>query len=106
VEAQRRFGDVSVLALAHHVGVSERTLHRGFLDWVGGAPKPFLRALRVREAASRTQGPRALVEIAAELGFSDQAHLSREMRELWGTTPARLRSGLSDFFKTRPAAAP
>jgi AraC-like DNA-binding protein len=105
-EAQRRFGDVSVLALARHVAVSERTLHRGFLDWVGGAPKPFLRALRVREAASRTQGRCDLAEIAAELGFSDQAHLTREMRELWGTTPARLRGELSDFFKTPPTAAP
>jgi AraC-like DNA-binding protein len=106
-EAQRRFGDITVRALARHVGVSERTLHRGFLDWVGAAPKPFLRALRVREAASRTtQGPRALAEIAAELGFADQAHLSREMRELWGATPARLRRQPSDFFKTPPAPAP
>jgi AraC-like DNA-binding protein len=105
-EAQRRFGDIGVLALARHVGVSERTLHRGFLDWIGGAPKPFLRAVRVREAASRVQGPRPLAEIAAELGFADQAHLSREMRELWGTTPARLRRQPSDFFKTPPVAAP
>lgn len=103
--AQRRFGDVSVHELARHVGVSERTLHRGFLDWVGGPPKQLLRALRIREAVRRTEGKAALAEIAAELGFADQAHLSREMRELWGTTPARLRSESSDFFKTPPAAA-
>jgi AraC-like DNA-binding protein len=105
-EAQRRFGDISVLGLARHVGVSERTLRRGFLEWIGGAPKPFLRALRVREAARRAQGPHTLAEIAAELGFADQAHLSREMRELWGTTPARLRSDPSDFFKTPPVPPP
>lgn len=66
----------------------------------------LLRALRLREAASRTEGSAALAEIAAELGFADQAHLSREMRQLWGTTPARLRSEPSDFFKTPPVAAP
>ena len=104
--AQRRFGDVSVLELARHVGVSERTLHRGFLDWVGGSPKQLLRALRIREAVRRTEGTAALAEIAAELGFADQAHLSREMRELWGTTPARLRREPSDFFKTPPAPKP
>ncbi len=104
--AQRRSGDVSVLALARHVGVSERTIHRGFLDWVGGPPKQLLRAMRIREAVRRTEGLAALAEIAAELGFADQAHLSREMRQLWGTTPARLRSEPSDFFKTPPVSSP
>jgi AraC-like DNA-binding protein len=103
--AQGRFGDVSVLTLARSVGVSERTLHRGCLDWAGSAPKPLLRTLRIREAVARTRGARPLAEIAAELGFADQAHLSREMRELWGTTPARLRA-TSDFFKTPKTTLP
>jgi AraC-like DNA-binding protein len=103
--AQDRFGDVSVLELARSVHVSERTLRRACLDWVGSGPKPLLRTLRIREAVARAHGTQPLAEIAAELGFADQAHLSREMRGLWGTTPGQLR-GMSDFFKTAAAGVP
>lgn len=97
--ARARFGSVSVGELARHAGLSERTLHRGFGDWVGTGPKQLLRTLRIREAVSRVPKAVSLAEVAAELGFADQAHLSREMSALWGTTPGRLR-GVSDSFKT------
>jgi AraC-like DNA-binding protein len=102
--AEHRHGAPSVGELARCAGVSERTLHRGFLDWVGARPKQLLRALRIREAVRRAQGASAPAESAAELGFADQAHLCREMRELWGTTPGRLLA--SDFFKTDSAPQP
>jgi AraC-like DNA-binding protein len=103
--AQARFGSVTVEELARHGGVSERTLHRAFGAWVGAAPKPLLRTLRIREAVSRVPLTASLAELAAELGFADQAHLSREMTVLWGTTPARLR-GVSDSFKTAAGQQP
>jgi len=103
-EAQRHCGNVSVAELSRYVGVSERSLHRGCLAWAGATPKSLLRVMRVRRAASLVTTAKPLAELAAELGFADQAHLSREMRELWGTSPASLRA--SDFFKTSVAAAP
>lgn len=102
--AEQLHGALSVGELARHAGVSERTVHRAFLDWVGAGPKQLLRALRIREAVRRAQGAAAPAEIAAELGFADQAHLCREMRELWGTTPGRLCA--SDFFKTDSVGQP
>lgn len=107
-------GNVPVRELARKMGVTERTLHRGFTDWVGASPKLLSRTLRSRAAVELACGPSALVEIAAELGYADQAHLSRELRELWGVTPARVRAGkagpagvvVSDFFKTTTAASP
>jgi transcriptional regulator GlxA family with amidase domain len=39
-------------------------------------------------AAARTGLP--LVEVAVIAGFADQAHLSREVRDLADTTPTRL----------------
>jgi len=103
-EAQRRSGNVSVSALARYVGVSERSLHRGCLAWAGAAPKALLRVMRVRRAATLLATATPLAELATELGFADQAHMNREVRELWGTTPALLRA--SDFFKTSAGAAP
>jgi AraC-like DNA-binding protein len=113
-ELQARRGNVSVRELACHAGVTERSLHRGFVEWVGASPKLVSRTLRSRAAVELACGRAALVEIAAELGYADQAHLSRELRALWGVSPAGVRAGaagpagvlVSDFFKTESAASP
>lgn len=112
-ELRARRGNVPVRELARRVGVTERTLHRGFVDWVGASPKLLSRTLRSRAAVELACGSSALVEVAAELGYADQAHLSRELRELWGVTPAGVRAGVagpagvvaSDFFKTTMPAS-
>ena len=53
--------------------------------------------LRVRAALDRcAEGERELARLAAELGFADQAHLTRAVRAETGTTPAALRAALSD----------
>lgn len=41
-------------------------------------------------AALQTSGSRGLAEIAFESGYSDQAHLNREFRELAGLRPTDL----------------
>ena len=97
--AQKRFGSVTVAELARHAGLSERTLHRAFGEWVGAGPKQLLRTLRIQEAVRRVPLATSLADVAADLGFADQAHLTREMSALWGTSPGRLR-GASDSFKT------
>jgi AraC-like DNA-binding protein len=46
--------------------------------------------------AIRASGVRGLAEIAFECGYSDQAHLNREFRELAGTSPTTFRAGRLD----------
>jgi AraC-like DNA-binding protein len=52
------------------------------------------------------RGPRGLAQLAAEAGYADQPHMTREMRALTGLAPAALLPGrgstlaLSDLFKT------
>ncbi|HET9658513.1 MAG TPA: AraC family transcriptional regulator [Kineosporiaceae bacterium] len=87
--------------LAAAAGVSVRTLQRLFAEYVGASPAWVIRRWRVIEAAERARADRAgsggpdgthaagtWAEIAAELGYSDQAHLVREFRAVLGTTPA------------------
>jgi AraC-like DNA-binding protein len=64
------------------------------------SPKRFARIARVQAVLRRlaTEPDADLAGLAAELGFADQAHLTREVRALAGTTPGRLRDW-SDSFK-------
>jgi AraC-like DNA-binding protein len=79
--------------VAEQVGLSERQFRRRVEDAVGYAPKTLARILRFRRflRAARAAGPRRhLATLAAEAGYADQAHLTRESRELSGLPPAAL----------------
>jgi AraC-like DNA-binding protein len=69
----------------------ERELQRACRRWLGLSPKAFLRIERVWAAREAIRGGGPLAMIAAELGYADQAHLAREVRELLGVTPRALR---------------
>lgn len=88
-----RHAGLTIAALADNVGLSERQLRRRVEDAVGYRPGMLSRILRFQRflAAARATGPgRHLALVAAEAGYSDQAHLTRESRELSGLPPAAL----------------
>ena len=78
--------------LARTLRVSERTLHRDVLDEAGVAPKLLARVLRFQRAVGmlRSLEGEDLSSVALTCGYSDQAHLSREVREFAGVTPGTL----------------
>ncbi len=69
----------------------ERELQRACRMWLGLSPKAFLRIERAWAARGAIREGTALAAIAADLGYADQAHLTRELRELLGATPRELR---------------
>jgi transcriptional regulator GlxA family with amidase domain len=73
------------------LGVSERSLER-LVQTATGQPPRYWRALaRVRRAAQALDSAQPLAAIAADHGFADQAHFSRECRRWLGQTPSHLR---------------
>ncbi|MCG2622907.1 helix-turn-helix domain-containing protein [Arthrobacter sp. I2-34] len=83
-------GDVrSVAGLAARLNLSQRSLQRLASRYVGMSAVLMLRRRRLQDAAERvrTDPGTDLRELAAELGFSDQAHLTREFRLVLGFTP-------------------
>jgi AraC-like DNA-binding protein len=79
--------------VAEDVGLSERQLRRRVEDAVGYPPRMLARILRLQRFlhAARAAGPgRHLARLAAEAGYADQAHLTRDCRELTGLPPAAL----------------
>ena len=80
----------SAAELAARARLSLRQLQKLFKDQVGITPRWALRRRRLQEAALRLErgkGP-TLAELAAELGYADHAHLTRDFRAATGRTPS------------------
>jgi AraC-like DNA-binding protein len=93
LEAARLLGQPGAHAdlVAARLGISERQLRRRCQAAVGYGPRMLARVLRFRRFVSRIDaGATDLAGLAAEAGYADQAHLTRESRELAGLTPAAL----------------
>ena len=86
-------GLLRVGELAERLGTSERTLQRLAARYVGLGPAALIRRRRLQEAAERIRAdPDAdLASLAAELGYTDQAHLTNEFTRVLGLSPAGYR---------------
>jgi len=79
-------GQIRVHELASALGCSRRHLVNRFAEDVGAPPKVAARLVRF-EAVRRRLGSAPLARLAADGGFADQAHLSREFAALAGAPP-------------------
>jgi AraC-like DNA-binding protein len=82
-----------VSPLQRSTGFSPRHFIALFRASVGMTPKHYFRIQRFNEVTRRlaAQTQASLADIAVDLGYSDQAHLTREFRELAGVTPRQYR---------------
>ena len=89
------------------MALSERQLARRFVDRVGISPKTFTRVMRLQRAATLLAEGALPSAAASRAGYADQAHFTRDSRELAGITPRGLARELatSDSFNTAIAIA-
>jgi AraC-like DNA-binding protein len=81
--------------LSNASGMTVRSLQRLFADYVGASPKWVMRRARLHEAAERADSGELIdwAELAADLGYADQAHLTRDFTDTIGITPTRYAPG-------------
>jgi AraC family transcriptional regulator len=78
--------------LARLSGVHPVAFARTFRRRYGRSPGEFLRECRLERAAALLRDrKRALLDVAALAGFSDQSHFSRAFRQRFGCTPSDYR---------------
>ncbi|MCG8656295.1 helix-turn-helix transcriptional regulator [Yimella sp. NH-Cas1] len=78
----------TVTQLCELVRLPERTLQRLCSRRLGLSPLWLIRRRRLHEAADRLRdGTGSLADTAADLGYSDQAHFSRDFKASTGMTP-------------------
>ncbi|MFD3945894.1 DUF6597 domain-containing transcriptional factor [Streptomyces sp. NPDC058579] len=90
-----------VSELASAAGLSSRSLQRLFANYVGVGPKWVILRYRIHEALERaeatgTEGSPDWAGLAAELGYSDQAHLVRDFTATVGVPPTAYARQVSD----------
>ena len=86
-EVVRALGSGTRVAdVAARLGLSPRQLHRRCLAAFGYGPKVLARILRLQSALARVRAGDPYATVAIERGYSDQAHLARDVRALTGTT--------------------
>jgi AraC-like DNA-binding protein len=87
-------GNVAIERVARMVGITRRHLERRFREQVGIGAKHLARISRVHAVLELLQQQPAMsgAEIAIACGYSDQAHMIRECRQLAGRTPERLKT--------------
>ncbi|WP_308164724.1 DUF6597 domain-containing transcriptional factor [Nonomuraea sediminis] len=80
----------TVAEVAWDLGYSERQLHRRTLAGFGYAPKTLQRIVRFQRALRLARSGVPLAEVAASSGYTDQAHLSHDVKRLSGVSMTHL----------------
>lgn len=82
-------GAVPIRAICREVGWSNKHLITRFRQQTGLTPKRAARVIRFERVLGRIDGAARtdLARLAAECGYSDQAHLIRDFGEFTGMTP-------------------
>ena len=102
VRALMPWHPVNIDSLASHLALSASQLRRRCLQAVGVSPKVLQRTLRFQgflalaqagATASGRRGADGMAGLAVDVGYADQAHLSRECLRLTGLTPSQLLGG-------------
>lgn len=81
----------SLAELAAECGLSRFHLLRIFKNATGLTPVAYRTQRRIEKARSLMRTRRSIAEIALEVGFADQSHLTRNFQRLVGVSPSQYR---------------
>lgn len=86
--------------------LSQRQLERQFKKWTGMTAKEYQRIMRVKAVwESIKYNPNSdLVDLALDHGFADQAHMTREFKQIARLTPSQFCRLHADHQISRPLA--
>lgn len=83
-----REGRLSIKELVQELGHSHRYVIKCFRDQLGVTPNFFARLIRLDAATRRIGTGLPLAAVAADAGYADQAHMTREFAKLNGVCPS------------------
>jgi|GEM_PF-1645297 len=96
---QSQHGRQKISDLTKQFDINTRTLERHFLQYIGLPAKLFARILRFNHARELIQNDPdiSLAALAYETGYADQAHFSKNFRQLFNLSPAQFKAQIKKF---------
>ncbi|MEO7912560.1 MAG: AraC family transcriptional regulator [Roseiflexaceae bacterium] len=88
--------DISLDSLSQLTNLSRYHLLRVFRETVGIPPHTYLRQVRIKHAKDMLASGQPIADVASATGFTDQSHLTRWFKRLWGFTPGQYRNSIQD----------
>ena len=85
----QKYENVSMKEIARAVCISESELIRIFRRNFGISPNRWRMQLRANEVARVLRKSGSLADVSIDCGFSDQAHMSRTFKRVFGVTPGQ-----------------
>jgi AraC-like DNA-binding protein len=85
--------------------LTQRSVQRHFLHVAGMTQSRFRQIERARQAVHLLRGGSSILDVVHGVGYFDQAHLTRSLKQLIGQTPLKLlrnQAQLSFLYKTEP----
>jgi AraC-like DNA-binding protein len=94
-------GAIQISQVAEVFGQSRRQFERVFLETVGISAKTFAQIIRFQHTAKLLASPfrLSLSQIAAELAYADQSHMSHDFKRLAGITPRQFAHNPAAFLQ-------
>lgn len=87
---------ISLEDIAAEVNLSPYYFSRLFKQTTGLSPHSYLNQQRVEFVKNRINQAVSLAELALKAGFSDQSHMNRRFKEIYGITPGKYREDISN----------
>ena len=102
-------GRCSSAEMARKLSISDRSFSRLWSKVVGIQPQKFVQLMRFHKALEMIDGGVKLTQVAVDCGYSDQAHMARQIKAITGLPPSSLRRRLGnkvyrDLYTSRPGA--
>jgi transcriptional regulator GlxA family with amidase domain len=100
-------GALHLNELAEAIRLNEHYIIALFKSEIGVPPHQYVMARRVERARKLLNEGQALNAVAAECGFNDQSHLTRDFKKTFGVTPGAYQAhhGQLNFLQNFPLVA-
>jgi len=94
-------GSASLGDIGKQTGLSERSMQRYFLEYVGISPKAFARIARFNAVTKLIESdtPVSWQEVLMETGYFDGAHFNHDFKNITGQTPSEYYKGKTAYEK-------
>ncbi len=87
-------GTITVKALRENLHMTERTLQRLFIEYVGISPKQFAKIIQFQSSLNQLSEEQysKLTDIVYETGYTDQSHFIRNFKKYTGKKPSQFKN--------------